>query len=345
MSETKRIAVFGTGAQGASVGADLLRAGFDVTFIDQWTPHVEAMNRDGVRINFSDQSVTTPVRALQLYEVSEVRQPFDVVFIAFKAYDTRWACEMIAPVLAADGLVVGMQNGMTMDDMAAIVGAERTVGVVVEIAANMWDPGIVNRETPHDHTWFAVGACAEGARAAEEDVVELLGHVGSARISNDIRSSKWMKLVVNAAEMLPSSILDMTVVGAAELPGVRDLMGEAAKEAMSAGIAAGRQLMPIIEAPLEAGETPDDYALRLRDRILAAYNSPNTRVALLQDWVKGRRGETDDLNGVVVREHERIGGSAPVNRHLVELGHEIERGRLSPSEDNLERLLAVPAAT
>jgi 2-dehydropantoate 2-reductase len=344
MFEGKRIAVFGTGAQGASVGADLLNAGLDVTFIDQWTPHVAAMNRDGIRVNFPDESVVTPVRALQLYEVPQLRRPFDFVFIAFKAYDARWATEMIAPFLAPDGLVIGMQNGMTMDAMASIVGPERTVGVVVEIAANMWDPGVVNRETPHDDTWFAVGSAEEGAHEAEAQVVELLSNVGSTQISEDIRSSKWMKLVVNASEMLSSSILGMTVVGSAELPGVRDLMGEAAKEAMSAGIAAGRKVMPIIEVPLGSDEGPTEYALRLRDRILAHYNSPTTQVAVLQDWLKGRRAETDDVSGLVVSEHERLGGDAPVNRHMVEIAHEIERGDLTPSEDNLERLLAMPAS-
>jgi 3-hydroxyisobutyrate dehydrogenase-like beta-hydroxyacid dehydrogenase len=33
-----KIAVLGTGANGASIGADMIRAGLDVTFIDQWQP-------------------------------------------------------------------------------------------------------------------------------------------------------------------------------------------------------------------------------------------------------------------------------------------------------------------
>ncbi len=36
-----KIAVIGSGAVGASVAADLLRAGLDVTVIDQWPAHVE----------------------------------------------------------------------------------------------------------------------------------------------------------------------------------------------------------------------------------------------------------------------------------------------------------------
>ena len=40
---TRKIAVLGAGANGASIGADLTRAGEDVLLIEQWPAHVEAM--------------------------------------------------------------------------------------------------------------------------------------------------------------------------------------------------------------------------------------------------------------------------------------------------------------
>ena len=45
-----RIAVLGTGANGAGIGADLIRAGLDVTFIEQWPDHVEAMRSRGIEV-------------------------------------------------------------------------------------------------------------------------------------------------------------------------------------------------------------------------------------------------------------------------------------------------------
>ena len=45
---TQKIAVVGTGANGAAIGADLTRAGLDVTLIEQWPAHVEAMRAHGV---------------------------------------------------------------------------------------------------------------------------------------------------------------------------------------------------------------------------------------------------------------------------------------------------------
>ena len=45
-SSGPRIAFLGTGAQGAPIAADFTLAGLDVTLIDQWPAHVEAMRAD-----------------------------------------------------------------------------------------------------------------------------------------------------------------------------------------------------------------------------------------------------------------------------------------------------------
>lgn len=53
-----RIAVLGAGANGASIGADLIAAGHDVTLIEQWPAHVEAMRSHGLRIAMPDRDLT-----------------------------------------------------------------------------------------------------------------------------------------------------------------------------------------------------------------------------------------------------------------------------------------------
>jgi 2-dehydropantoate 2-reductase len=115
MTPSPRIAMVGAGANGAGVGANLVDAGFDVTFIDQWPANVEAMRERGIVVDMPLNSTTTPVRALHLCEVATLREQFDIVFIVVKAYDTKWTCELIEPYLKPDGLAVGLQNGMTID--------------------------------------------------------------------------------------------------------------------------------------------------------------------------------------------------------------------------------------
>ncbi|QOD93330.1 MULTISPECIES: 2-dehydropantoate 2-reductase N-terminal domain-containing protein [Microcella] len=94
-----KIAVVGTGAVGGSVAADLVRAGLDVTLIDPWPAHVEAMNGEGLTVHLPTETQVTPVRALHLCHVAELRQPFDIVLTGVKTYDTRWVAELMRPLM------------------------------------------------------------------------------------------------------------------------------------------------------------------------------------------------------------------------------------------------------
>jgi len=336
---SKRIAVVGTGANGAAIGADLTRAGLDVTFVEQWPAHVEAMRARGIRVEMPQETQTTPVRVFHLCEVATLREDFDVVFVVVKAYDTKWACELIKPLVRAEGLVVGIQNGMTIDAMASIVGPERTLGAVIEIAANMFEPGIVERQTPPAGTWFSVGAYDAATRGREIEVAELLRHAGAVEISDDIRSSKWMKLVANAAEVLPSAILNLPLAEAVKVPGIREVMEEAGKEAIRTALALGHRIVPILGKSRVEVNDPDHYATTLIDAVLSGWALPTTKVAVLQDWQKGRRGEIEDINGFVVSEQRRLGGQAPVNAMLVDVAHRIERGELVAHPSNASLLM------
>ena len=337
----KKIAILGTGANGAAFGADMINAGLDVTFIEQWPAHVAAMRAGGLRVEMPDATVTTKVRAFYVSDLATMHQTFDVVFLGVKAYDTRWACELIRPHVAEDGLVVGLQNGMTLDDVASIMGPERTLGAVIEVAAGMYEPGVVIRQTGPEGTWFGVGAYDETTRGREHEVTEILQHAGAVEIRDDIRSAKWMKLVVNASEFLPSSILNLPLADAIKIPGMREVMLASGREAVRTGLALGHDLVPIFGSTRIEENDPDHYATILLDAVLTHWTLPDTKVTTLQDWTKGRRAEVDDINGIVVREQERLGSAAPVNTRLVEIAHQIERGELAADPSNADLLRAL----
>lgn len=334
-----RIAVVGTGAQGAGIGADMVRAGLDVTFIEQWPAHVEAMRSRGIEVRMPEETTVTPVSVLHLCEVATLREPFDIVFLVVKAYDSRWASQLIEPLLAQDGVVVGLQNGMSVDDIAAAVGRHRTVGAVIEMASNMFEPGITTRENPPSTAWFAIGALDETGRAREADVHDALRHAGTVEISRDIRSSKWMKLMVNAGELVPSAILNLPLADAVRVPGMREFMDRCCSEAARATIADGCRLVPVFGLPEAEVSGPDSYGPRLLDIVLERYSTPTTRTTVLQDWMKGRRSEVDQLNGVVVDVLRAVGEEAPANRRTVEIARRIEAGELPADPSNAELLL------
>jgi 2-dehydropantoate 2-reductase len=335
----QRIAIVGTGANGAAIGADLVRADLDVTFIEQWPAHVEAMRADGLRVESPDGVEVTQVHALHLCEVATLRDPFDIVIFGVKAYDTRWSCELIKPLLAADGVVVGVQNGMTVADTASVLGAQRTLGAVIEIAGNMFTPGVVQRQVARSGTWFALGAPDEEARGREEEVAQVLRHSGRVDVTDDILSAKWMKLVANAAEMVPSAILGVPLVEALHIAGMREVMDAAGTEALDTALALGHRIVPMFGQDGIEDLPPEEYAAALLDAVLGGWSLEDTRVAVLQDWMKGRRAEGEEINGLVVAEQRRLGGSAPVNERLIEVARRIESGELEPDRSNAELLL------
>lgn len=334
-----RIAFLGTGAQGASIAADFTLAGLDVTFIDQWPAHVEAMRAHGLTVNLPTRTLHTPVKALHLCEIAEIKQAFDVVFMVVKAYDTKWAAEMIRPVLAEDGFVVGLQNGMTHEDIARVVGPQRTIGAVIEIASNMWEPGVTTRQNDTDESWFALGALDPAQQPRVHAVAEMLRHSGTVEVVDDIRSAKWMKLVVNAAELIPSAIIDTALNDAARDPQFLEVMRRAGYEAMEAALADGATIMPIINMPPVMSNHPERYVDQIFEKVLTTFSRDDTLTTSLQDWRKGRRAEVDEVNGLVVDILRAHGRDAPVNRMVVEIAKEIEQGARRPARDNAGPLL------
>ncbi|MET0448671.1 MAG: 2-dehydropantoate 2-reductase N-terminal domain-containing protein, partial [Aeromicrobium sp.] len=315
-------------------------AGHDVTFIEQWPAHVEAMNADGIRVEMPGEVQTTAVTAVHLCDVATLRRPFDLVLVVVKAYDVRWACELIKPLVAADGIVIGLQNGMTVDAMADIVGADRTLGSVIEVSSNMFVPGVVTRQSPPSRSWFAVGGVSAGVHARAEEVASVLGSAGTVEVSDDIMSSKWMKLVVNAAELVPSAILGLPLAEAEALPGMRDFMLQAGREAIAAAVRAGHRVRPIFGLEDADVDHPDVYVEQLFDRVLHHFTLPETQTTVLQDWVKGRRSEVREINGLVVDEMGRRGVEAPANSATVDLAVRIEAGELTTDAANLQLLLS-----
>ncbi|MDP2626656.1 MAG: 2-dehydropantoate 2-reductase N-terminal domain-containing protein, partial [Candidatus Rokubacteria bacterium] len=62
-----RIGIVGAGAVGSVVGGILTKAGNDVTLIDQWPEHVEAMKQRGLRLSGSCGDHLIPVTALHIH--------------------------------------------------------------------------------------------------------------------------------------------------------------------------------------------------------------------------------------------------------------------------------------
>jgi len=337
----KKIAVLATGANGSCISADLTRAGLDVSMIDMWPAHIDAMRANGLTITTKDDEFNVAVKAYHMCDVCTFTEKFDIVLLTSKAYDSRWLTEFIEPHLADDALVIGAQNCMTAEMIAEIVGVERTVGCVVELASQLFEPGQVYRSTPKEGSWFAVGSFDPVQEDRVEEAAEILRHSGKVDITDDVLSAKWMKLIVNAMVMGTMAILGGTPEQVLRLNGkeyaqrAREWFLRAGEEALAVGQSMGYKVVPVFGLKPEEVENTNNLLETLLDRILHDVG-PTAINTTLQDYMKGRYSEVDMFNGLVANECKKNGRSATVSDLIVDLSRRIEAGELKPDLANLD---------
>ena len=294
-------------------------AGYDVTFIEQWPAHVEAIREKGITVNLPSRTINAKVKALHFCQVAEIKEKFDLVFLVVKAYDTKWVTQMIDPVSAKDGFVIGLQNGMTHVDIASVVGAR---GRSAPLSRSLRICSC-RESQPVRTTMRSSGSPLERSIPVSniefEDVAKLLRCSGRVEVSTDIKSCKWMKLVVNAAELIPSAILNLPLADAARTPGFLEVMRRAGYEAMQAALLDGASIISIIGLPPIMTNDPERYVDRIFDEVLTTFSRPDTLTTSLQDWRKGRRAEIQEVNGYVIDILRKHGIEAPINQRFVEI--------------------------
>jgi 2-dehydropantoate 2-reductase len=343
-----RILVMGAGAIGGNVGAPLTRAGYDVTLIDQWPAHVDAMKANGLRVSGTVGDFTVPVTALHLHEAQGLGEPFDAVFLAVKAYDTEWATMFAMRFLGPEGVVVDFQNGINDERVAAVAGRHRTLGCVITIGAGLYEPGHVMR-TDNGGS-FKIGELDGADTARARALVEAVNHAAPTKLTTNLFGERWSKLAVNcmANPLAGLSGYGTTEVRTLELP--RRIAIQVGAEVVRVGRAAGYEVEPLMgiaaQRIVDAAEGRGLAAVEA-EMIEVGRKSQGGRPSLLQDVMRGRRTEVDELNGLVVAEGKRLGVPTPFNEAVVAEVHRHPVGKLVPDPKNLEsiaKLLPVLAA-
>jgi 2-dehydropantoate 2-reductase len=339
MSMDRKIAVVGAGAIGSCVGASMTRAGCDVSVVDQWPQHVEAMKANGVRIVTQEEDYRVPVKAYHLCELATFNPEFDIAFITVKSYDTQWMAKYIANYLKADGFLVGLQNAFNDDANAEMVGRERTMGCVVELSCEIFTPGLVQRNTVPSGTWFSVGELDGSTTSRLLEAQALLKHVGKCDTTGNIYGAKWTKLIANSMTC-PFSSLGLRNWEAVKLPGMFEFSVEVGKESFAVGQALGHRIEPLFGLTSEQISNDSDAAITTVMRKMVHDVGPNARTHAAQDHAKGRRSEIEYINGRVVLEGARLGIATPYNHAVCEVARKTHRGEIKLDPSNLALLQA-----
>jgi 2-dehydropantoate 2-reductase len=336
----KKIAVLGTGAIGSSVAADLTKAEYDVTIIDQWAEHVEAMKEKGLHIKLPDMELKVPVKACHLYEMASLYPQFDIVFLCVKSYDRRWMVEFIEPYLKSDGVLVGLQNSLNDDSHAGILGRERVVGCAIELSAEIFTPGIVQRNTTHTGTWFGIGELDGSITPRVKELQEILSHVAKVDITQNIYGSRWTKLLANSMTMGPYGLLGIKNAEAVKMDGMLEIQINLGKESMEVGTALGYNIEPIFGLNADDFAGSDDQVLMTAMKTLMSHVGTRARTAPIQDHIKGRRSEMEYINGLVSSKGREVGIPTPYNDAVTEIARMIDMRELKMDVSNFELLKA-----
>jgi 2-dehydropantoate 2-reductase len=343
----KRIVFVGAGAIGGYVGGHVTRAGHDVTLIDPWPEHVEHMRAHGIQLSGMTESErhTVKVNTLHLCDVQSLarQKPVDIAFVCVKSYDTEWATTLIRPYLAPDGFVVSLQNCINEERIAALVGWGKTVGCIASlIASELYAPGRVKR-TVHmggeRHTVFRVGEPHGRVTHRVEEVAELLRSVDSAKVTTNLWGERWSKLVLNSMRNGLSAATGLNGNQRDLAEATRWVSIRLASQTVRVGQALGFQLEKMLgmdpETLARAGEGNRDALAEVTDLLIegAKRRSEEQRPSMAQDIAKGRRTETDFINGYVAARGAEIGVPAPLHARMNELVKRVERGEVKPSPE------------
>jgi 2-dehydropantoate 2-reductase len=348
----RKIAIVGAGAVGGYAGAHMVQAGEDVTFIDPWPEHVAHMRKHGLRVTHARDvaEFAVAVRALHVTDVQQLAReaPVDIAFVCMKSYDTAWATMMIAQYLAADGYVVSLQNCMNEATIAGVVGWGKTLGCIASsITVNLPEAGHIHRGAGKGgaaHTVFRAGEVHGRITERARDICRLVAYADSATVTSNLWGERWSKLVANVMGNGLSACTGLSGAEMLQSEPIRRFSTRLGSEAIRVGQAHGYQLEEILhlapETIARAGEG-DEEAMRACDAQRFADGqriSSGQRPSMGQDMQKGRRTEINFMNGLVVREGEKVGLSCRANAALTDIVMRVERNELSPDPRHITEL-------
>ena len=287
-----RVAIYGAGATGGYLGAKLALAGADTTLIARG-PHLEAMQRDGVRLLTEGEELLA--RPLCTEDPAEAG-PQDFVIVTLKAHSAPRVVDAMQPLLGPDTAVVTAQNGLpwwyfyrvgepyeglqleSVDPGGrqwAGIGPERAIGCVVYVASEIAEPGVIRHLSGNR---FTLGEPSGEKTARVKAISRALIGAGVRAPVRNIRHEIWLKLWGNVSFNPISALTLATLDRVATEPGTRGVARAMMVEAREIAAALGVHLRMGIEQRMEGAVAVGAH-----------------RTSMLQDLEKGRAMEIDAL--------------------------------------------------
>jgi 2-dehydropantoate 2-reductase len=282
-----KTAIFGAGAVGCYYGGMLARAGKEVILIGRQA-HVEAIRRDGLRMETRDFDERLPIAATT---DSTAIADADLVLCCVKSNDTAQAATDLGRYLPADAIVLSLQNGYDNAERLSQALGRTVYPAVVYVATEMAGPGHLRH---HGRGELVISPIPGSATI----VAEFAAARVPVTVADNVAEQLWTKLTINCVYNGLSAITQMPygqiVTGAGMTDVIADIVAECRAVAKADGVA--------LSDDIKAG-------------VASIAQSMATQVSsTAHDLARGRRSEIDHINGYVLRRAAVHGILTPVNR-------------------------------
>jgi 2-dehydropantoate 2-reductase len=292
-----KICIYGAGAIGAYLGAQLAATDCEVSFVARG-PHLAAMRKHGLTLRSGDEEKNVAVKCTD--NPAELG-PQDYVILTLKAHSVNAIVDRIAPLLGPQTAIVTAQNGILWWYFHALpgpwenhhlesadpggrlwntFGPDRAIGCVVYPSCEIVEPGVVRHLSGNR---FMLGE-PDGSKSDRVIALSrLMIEAGlKAPVRKKIRDDIWFKLLGNLT-FNPVSVLTSATLGQIGTdPDVRGLIHAMMAEAQSVASVFGVKFVMSIDARIDGGAEVGAH-----------------KTSMLQDLEAGRPLELDALVAAV----------------------------------------------
>jgi 2-dehydropantoate 2-reductase len=241
------ILILGAGAAGGYLGAQLIAAGRDVTFLVH--PRTQALlGSEGLRIRRGTDIETTAVNAVT---ASGLRGSYDVVVIAVRTDAVESAIIDVRGAITADTRIVPVMNGIKHVSMlTAAFGPEIVLGATATLVASRGADGIIDVIVPGIQIALGQldGSCSE---RLSHTAAQLDAEGVAVTIRRDVMSGMWEKFTFITSTAVLTCLVGAPIGVTARATGGCDLALGVLAEVVAVAAAEGNPLSDTARASLE----------------------------------------------------------------------------------------------
>jgi len=296
------VVIVGGGAMGGLFGGLLSEGGLDVTLLDTWHQHVEAIRENGLGIVGYGGDRIIPIKATTNGGDIETA---DIVLFQCKASANEAAAKSVLHLFTGTTVAVSFQNGLgNEEELAQVLGEGAVLGGLTAQAGLVEAAGVV-RNFGDLPTYL--GEMTGGISERVSTIADAFSRHGlPTHASADIRRDMWKKLLGNVGLSAISGATDLRSVDIMAVPELQATVLRAVDEAAQVARACG------IDLDVEEAR---EVLLKLTDP--SGGGTGTSKSSLCADLAHRRPTEVDYIYGSVARLGRRHGVPTPTLDTLI----------------------------